>query len=145
MELVGGVMTVALLVSAGAADTEMRPTAVLPPVRAGENTAQDHAAAGSVVSPLGLLGTAGSLGLLGPASPLLSSVVLSSLLGPAAAGYYPLLHGAGAGGLLPLLLAQAYGRYLPYGLGAYGLYGYSASNAVQNSKPFGAYKYEDRI
>jgi hypothetical protein len=45
---------------------------------------------------------------------------------------------------VPLLLRQ-YGKYLPYGLGSYGLYGYSAPNHAEDNRPFGQFKHEDRL
>jgi hypothetical protein len=82
-------------------------------------------------------------------NPLLTTLLLSSLLSNPALGLgygstapHPHFHGRDP--LLPLLLRQ-YGKYLPYGLGSYGLYGYSAINSVEDNKPFGSYKYEYRL
>jgi hypothetical protein len=91
--------------------------------------------------------------LLG-SNPLLTTLLLSSLLSNPALGLgygglapYPHFHGAhlyGRDPLTPLLLRQ-YGKYLPYGLGSYGLYGYSAPNYATDNKPFGSYKQEYRL
>ncbi|XP_069698898.1 uncharacterized protein [Periplaneta americana] len=109
------------------------------------------------VQTSGPLGQAGlgpySLALLGH-NPLLTSLLLSSLLsnpalglGYGGIGYKPQYYGGhlyGRDPLVPLLLRQ-YGKYLPYGLGSYGLYGYSAPNSLEDTKPFGSYKYEYRL
>jgi len=104
--------------------------------------------------PLGHLGLGPyAVALLGH-NPLLTTLLLSSLwsnpaLGLGYGGVVPHhhFHGGhlyGRDPLIPLLLRQ-YGKYLPYGLGSYGLYGYSAPNSVEDSKPFGSYKYEYRL
>jgi hypothetical protein len=104
--------------------------------------------------PLGQLGLGPySAALLGN-NPLLTTLLLSSLLSNPALGLgygglapRPQFHAShlyGRDPLLPLLLRQ-YGKYLPYGLGSYGLYGYSALNSAEDNKPFGSYKYEYRL
>jgi hypothetical protein len=102
--------------------------------------------------PLGQLGLAPySVALLGQ-NPLLTTLLLNSLLSSPALGLgygsgTPHFHASrlyGRDPLLPLLLRQ-YGKYLPYGLGRYGLYGYSAINSAEDNKPFGSYKYEYRL
>jgi hypothetical protein len=87
-------------------------------------------------------------------NPLLATLLLSSLLSNPALGIgYGALPPAshiqggrlyGRDPLVPLLLRQ-YGKYLPYGLGSYGLYGYSAPNNAEDNKPFGSFKYEYRL
>jgi hypothetical protein len=104
--------------------------------------------------PLGQLGLGPySFALLGH-NPLLTTLLLSNLLSNPALGLgygsvasHPHFHASqlyGRDPLLPLLLRQ-YGKYLPYGLGSYGLYGYSAINSAEDNKPFGSYKYEYRL
>jgi hypothetical protein len=108
----------------------------------------------SVQRPLGQLGLGPySVALLGP-NPLLTALLLNSLMSNPALGLgYPGLtpqhhfHGThlyGRDPLVPLLLRQ-YGKYLPYGLGSYGLYGYSAPNYAEDNKPFGSQKQEYRL
>ena len=86
-------------------------------------------------------------------NPLLATLLLSSLLSNPALSIYgsfpPPSHFHagrlyGRDPLVPLLLKQ-YGKYLPYGLGSYGLYGYSAPNNAEDNKPFGSFKYEYRL
>jgi hypothetical protein len=104
--------------------------------------------------PLGQLGLGPySVALLGH-NPLLTTLLLSSLLSNPALGlgygsvapppHFHASHLYGRDPILPLLLRQ-YGKYLPYGLGSYGLYGYSAINSAEDNKPFGSYKYEYRL
>jgi hypothetical protein len=87
-------------------------------------------------------------------NPLLTTLLLSSLLSNPALGigygsvppppHFPHGHLYARDPLVPLLLRQ-YGKYLPYGLGSYGLYGYSAPNNAEDNRPFGSFKYEYRL
>ncbi|XP_021933305.1 uncharacterized protein LOC110836433 [Zootermopsis nevadensis] len=86
-----------------------------------------------------------SVALLGPGT-LLKSLLSNPALGVGYGGLAPQphfhLHGRDP---LVLLLLRQYGRYLPYGLGRYGLYGYSAPNYAEDNKPFGSHKQEYRL
>jgi hypothetical protein len=87
-------------------------------------------------------------------NPLLTALLLRSLLSNPALGvgygavppasHFHARQLYGRDPLVPLLLRQ-YGKYLPYGLGRYGLYGYSAPNNAEDNKPFGSFKYEYRL
>jgi hypothetical protein len=138
----------------------MRPKVTASPP-SGENVQDLDKTAGTYVGylppeshiprPLGQLSLGPYTAALLGHNPLLATLLLSSLLSNPALGigygtlppasHFPVGRLYGRDPLVPLLLRQ-YGKYLPYGLGSYGLYGYSAPNNAEDNKPFGSFKYE---